>query len=269
MLCLWSGGCDSTWLLYTLLRDRRPDAVGGPEEFDKQDNTVRALTVIHPQVGARDEQKRAREGAKRALNRRKYKFQHAELVYEQYGDFSAFPAAAGGLTQPCIWLPSAYQYLHNKEALYLSYIKGDDFWHWKADAIHLFNMLNNITGKNATLHFPLEWTTKAEIVYNLQKQKLYNHTWWCEAPDTVKKPASTDGHPKRCGKCHPCLRHKTALWEIANDADYEVAKQVAIDKTCVKAIKKSRECQMPREKPTQGDPYKPRSMYTDRYKPQT
>lgn len=258
-LILWSGGCDSTWLLYDLIRgvkaedrqisspgDKSADKPGENAADQKQAGTVRALSIIHPQVAARDEQRAARASFTRAMARRKLGFQHAEYLIEQYGHFSSFPSFGGGLTQPMIWLPTAYMYLHNEEGLYLGYVKGDDFWHWKADVIHMFNMFNNITGKNCTLHFPLEWTFKAEIIQSLQREKLYHHTWHCESPKAVGKGT------KKCGTCHPCMVHKTALWQIETGNETGIIAKKDIDKLSGKEIK----CEKP-EKVGKGRPKKP------------
>lgn len=88
-LVLWSGGADSTLVLWDLLR-------GGEYE------SVHALTVDYYNVGAGKEQTRARKVIRAWLRRKGLKFLHTQLDIHPNIKIQDFGITSGGLQQPGI-----------------------------------------------------------------------------------------------------------------------------------------------------------------------
>lgn len=233
-LILWSGGCDSTYLLHTALRtwydhqERANQQLPGTTPHTTPPNIpVRTITIIHPQVPAQNEQRRARHALTTALNKQGYHWPHLEVTIthttpnNQEADPEADPEADhgvtgagdyGGLIQPLLWIPLAIPYLDHHEDLAVGYIKGDDAQFYLTTIRTAFNNLQWIAGRAGNLSTPLDNTSKPEIIHHLKTTKLYKHTWWCEDP-TTNKP---------CKKCAPCMTHATALWQLNSGNAYHV-----------------------------------------------
>ena len=86
----------------------------------------------------------------------------------------------------------------------MGYISGDDIWYYRHEVEESFRLLLYIMGKEGEIKFPLERTKKTTVISSLKEKKLYDLTWYCESPDKGKC----------CGRCDPCVKHDTALYEI-------------------------------------------------------
>ena len=180
-LLLWSGGCDSTLMLYKLL-----NVVGSSDK-------IRTISIMHPQLPANIQQQRARDKIEKFLNKSQLSFERTEISMHT----NASIVSSGNLIQPPLWLSLAQVHLEATEDLYVGYIKLDDFWHYHTYATQAFDNLQYIMGKTGKLKFPLEWLERKEISNELKRIKLYDKCWWCENP----KNRNT------CGKCHACKHH--------------------------------------------------------------
>jgi len=185
-LILWSGGCDSTLLLFDSL-------VSGKD--------VRTIAVNHDQVLACPYEKRARRRLIKEFRARGYKFPHCEMTIKAAQRGITLGDGAHGLAQPNIWLFAGTGYLNDGEELAVAYIRGDDIWHYMEWYKYAFTYLLAINMKSCDLVFPLEWMDKGEIVTKLKLEGLFEHVWYCELP-------RKDG--RRCGKCASCKRMKNA-----------------------------------------------------------
>ncbi len=202
-LVLWSGGVDSTFLLYDLLtasNNRR-----GEGEYVKltESETVRTISINHPQITMSEMGAMAR---KKLVDKLKKKhgfkgFAQTEIIISQTGP-EANRNHDDGVIQPVIWLAHAVQYLDTSEDCYIAYIRGDDVWHYRNYLYQAFDSLQALLGKTGKLMMPLEWVKKSEIINRLESLKLLKHTWYCELPTKDEKP---------CGQCASCQTHKLAL----------------------------------------------------------
>lgn len=166
-LVLWSGGADSTLVLWDLLREKPGD-------------TVRAFSVthhhVHPEVEARD----AREKIRKWLERKGLKFKHTEVGIHPHPDLHDFSASNGngGVQHPVIWMGAVIPYLRETEDLYTGYIRKDDIWHHWESMRYAYTNLMSIAGKSGNLHTPLEWWDKAEVIKRLRKSRgLISRVW--------------------------------------------------------------------------------------------
>ncbi len=196
-LVLWSGGCDSTLVLFDLLRKRQAQGILG-----LPDDPVRAVSFTHPQVMAQEENRKARLALIPILENRFGKFARSEFAITLDG-FGC--STNGGCIQPMMWMLQAALCLEKSEDLYIGYVRTDCALVYRPQLYAGFSAIQEMNYRTGKLFFPLEWTQKPEIITRLKTERLYRHTWYCESPENGKK----------CGKCSPCTTHRTALWKIS------------------------------------------------------
>lgn len=238
MLVCWSGGCDSTLVLYDLAKKAKAmrDAPEPCYRCQPQakaswgDDTVRAITICHSQVGAEDEQRAARQATLA-------KFKEWGLTVDAF----EIKVDAGssmehlGLPQALIWL-YASQCLRVEESLYSGYHRGDDFWIFSDKFRKVFKNLQEIGERTGSWLTPLETYAKREIIVKLKEANLYESTWWCDSPKKVTKKGSKIQESKPCGGCTPCITHNMALYEETYLEKINAERKKEIDR----AIKGSR-----------------------------
>jgi 7-cyano-7-deazaguanine synthase in queuosine biosynthesis len=116
--------------------------------------------------------------------------------------------SGGGLIQPITWIPLAASFLHEKEDLYVGYIRGDDLWHYKSQVYWIFTYLQEVCHKHGVLRLPMEWETKYDVIKKLKEVGLFKLCWTCERPSPKEKP---------CGECVPCCSMNSALWRLSKE----------------------------------------------------
>ncbi len=193
---LFSGGCDSTLVLYNILKEKE---------------LVTAISVNHCQVPAINQNKHSRELFKKEMEKR-------ELTNCSYCEVDINNSCGcvqdiNGLSQPIIWAIVAMLYIRNGETIYFGYHAGDDFWSHKTEFENVINNACAICGKEVKIEYPLQYMTKAQIIQKLKQRGLYDFCWYCEYPTSESKP---------CGNCQPCRTHRTALWQIETFGDTEI-----------------------------------------------
>lgn len=214
MLLLWSGGVDSTLLLYDLLR------IGG--------NDVRTISVQHPQVAAVEESSNARDEIMHHFEKQGLTFQRTEVKINQEiksivkGEWAIQGAEGGnGLTQPSVWIAECIPYLKPAENLYAGYIKGDDVWHYWRELSQGFDFLQYTRGGTGKLMAPLEWSDKTECVRRINELGLLRKVWYCEDPQ----------HSKSCRNCHSCRKHNIAEVMLGLKKQIYPAKSIRVEAT--------------------------------------
>ena len=189
-LVLWSGGCDSTLVLYDLAVSK-----------GTREKPIRALTVSHNSVNARKEQAEAR---KKILAQFKELGLHVTSSEVEINCLGPDWVVRGGTTQAAIWLSVASTMISDKENLYTGHHDGDQVWIMYACLESALTSLGNSMNKKIEWFVPLVSETKGNIIRRLQDAGLYELCWWCENPDKGKA----------CGGCTPCRTHATALWSM-------------------------------------------------------
>ena len=191
MLIAWSGGCDSTLLLHSLLQKQHYQLKSENKSYQEFHEQVRTFSVTHAQMDAQKEQALARKKIRSELKERGLKFEHIEIDIRQEGN------ANGGSKQSVVWLAMVIPYLYDKEDFYLAYVKEDDIWHFRSYLYDSFNNLQTLAGHEGKLQLPWEWKKKEEVVKELSSIGLLKHVWWCAEPKKFGQ---------RCGKCISCTK---------------------------------------------------------------
>ena len=199
MLVVWSGGCDSTLVLWNLLHD-------------KENNTnIRTISITHPALGASKEQAKARKLILKKLRDQGHRIQHIEIEVNATG---AQIMGSQNLPQATLWLGVVIPYLIDDEDLYVGYIRTDDIWHEIQEYRWAFQYLAHVCGRGGSLQIPLMLSHKCDVIKQLRKARLLSLTFYCETP--IK------GKP--CKKCCSCLTHACGLHRLKL-----TSKQDAID----------------------------------------
>lgn len=100
----------------------------------------------------------------------------------------------------------------NKIQIFMGYIKGDDAILCKKEILDIYSNIFKIYGiKDTNIDFPLENTSKEDIILYLQKNKLYDKVSFCEAGENC----NVELHGIHAiPKCKCCERHLDALLNI-------------------------------------------------------
>jgi len=195
-LVLWSGGCDSTLVLRDLAHEK-----------STKKEPVRALTIVHNQVGARREQADARAKILAEFRDCGLHIKHIKVSIKVSGpDW----AVGGGSFQAMLWLSTAVSILGKGEELYTGHCEEDSVWkRYGQLSSALKGALSALDKDDCEWVTPLCWESKREIIRRLKELKLHDMCWWCESPKSGK----------RCGQCTPCRMHETALWQMKRWSD--------------------------------------------------
>lgn len=191
-LVLFSGGCDSTLVLYQLLQNQ-----------DIREN-VKTLSILHPQVGAQEPQKRARENIFKEFQARELPTLRQKIEFEYKFEESMSSPGEGGITQPLLWLPIAFMFAEAGEKIYAGYHKGDDFFKFHDRSLALLDAMCEMHNRKVYMEFPLEYMRKSDIIQELKDRRLYEFCWYCEFPEE---------NGGACKKCYPCITHRAAVIE--------------------------------------------------------
>lgn len=198
---IWSGGCDSTLLLWKLLNINK-------------EITINTYAFVCSQVG---DEKMHREKQTRAkfLNLMEQKGFGNRIIHkdiELQKDNIAIHSFNCG--QPALWISSILPILPEDSILFAGYHKGDDFLTYKVmkDWLNAFIGLRNLYGKHVEFLTPFSYLTKYDIIKDLKSEPgLYEATWWCETP------RFNSASP--CGYCDPCKLHDMTIAYIKTQTE--------------------------------------------------
>ena len=202
---MWSSGCDSTLLLYELLKKYGPDKVIAIScKFPWLNKKKASHEVVFRQRFI-DDLKRKNTGLSG--------FTHYTIdVNWQYRpkDSKNGGYHSSGLLQPYSWLTIALPLMKPNDWFYIGTIRGDDLVTlYLCQFQDLFEASSKMLNKEIHLCMPYVGYTKANVIAKLIEYGIYDLTWFCE------KPESPTSGP--CTNCHPCKTHIEALASIATD----------------------------------------------------
>lgn len=202
---MWSSGCDSTLLLYELLKKYGPDKVIAIScKFPWLNKKKASHEVVFRQRFI-DDLKRRDTGLSG--------FTHYTIdVNWQYRPKNSKNGGyhSSGLLQPYSWLTIALPLMKPNDWFYIGTIRGDDLVTlYLRQFQDLFEASSKMLNKEIHLCMPYVGYTKANVIAKLIEYGIYDLTWFCE------KPESPTSGP--CTNCHPCKTHIEALASIATD----------------------------------------------------
>ena len=182
-LVMWSGGCDSTLVLYRDARDSTPN------------KPARALRIIHPQLPANTQQQIARERIKREFVDRHLPVEYTEVSFTNKGD-----ACIGDFRQSALWISIGALHIRENENMLLGYIRSDTIWHSKWTLGLFTALVNEMRAPGCQLLFPLEWKTKQDVIQELKEAKLVGLCWSCDSYEGVLYLAGSARSAKKSAK---------------------------------------------------------------------
>ena len=192
---MWSGGMDSTALLYAVAKT-----------FRTRKNPIYAISITCDSIISYKKERWIRKQQKKIFKKEKLHIKYINIdIKNVYGKYNR-SCQLGSMLQPLLWLSSIlfiYKYNNFAQVLF-GYVREDDIWHKIYEFKQIFNS-NKLFVENTTieLKFPLEWIKKHEIINFLTKYKLINYTSYCEEENI-----------KSCGKCPSCKRVLLARREM-------------------------------------------------------
>ncbi len=171
LLC-WSGGRDSTLMLYDTLALRNVK--------------VRTISINHPQIENSKVQEHYRKILIEKLQSKFGEWEHKELHLD-YGI-----RCSSGI-QPCIWTYHALIEANDDEDIHVGYVHGDDYWSAQERYANLFTQLRDNIWKKGELITPYANIKKSTILTRLAELDLLRYTWYCQNGGLIP-----------CGKCISC-----------------------------------------------------------------
>lgn len=202
MTVLWSGGTDSTLLLF--------EAAMKAKEYSKD---VYALVIKSDNI---DEEKEKLEKQSRQLILEEFKkrgLNNIKVVQAKI-DVWANKWARHTHAQDFMWTITTHMAIEDS-IVYYAYIKDDDY---DIEGLHrsmtLFNAMSTHCATMNELQFPYQHRTKKYIIENLIKYGLYDKVWFCQNP--------IDG--KCCNGCTSCILHNDTLIKMGlKDSDEKLS----------------------------------------------
>ena len=228
---LFSGGFDSTFVLYQIARDWID---GCNEKYWIDDCNEKLLVVSVKSNYSGKKTDREILARKNIIDymKKEYPMINFEVVELgiNHGEFRT--GHRRSLTQPITWIDalitSTMFNMDDNENIdiYLSYINGDHALSHKEDVCNLikssFNILFREPIPQVNIHFPLQYTQKDSLIEQLLSsdigKTLYSKATTCE-----------DGFrdSDNCGRCIPCMHLKDALIKLATSSPVPKIQEIA------------------------------------------
>lgn len=185
-LILWSGGLDSTYLVYDRLINGHPVDVLNVELENNDDIQVHEKAAMGSMAKILQADKSLAAGI-----RNNYTYRLNRLC------------ASITFAQPLCWTFAYMSVLDTDKhsSIEIGYVEGDDFWHHKHDIVNYVKTIMSVHFPSPVpVEFPLEWIDKAAILRNMGStvlgRKLLSKVRYCESVDK-----------KACGTCASCIKH--------------------------------------------------------------
>lgn len=197
-IVLWSGGCDSSLLLYELLK-----AYG-------KENVV-AVSYSYPWLFApkckAETLHRAAFKSKLAL-RGFPDIQHTHITVDKEDYHTQLEAVAGGLPQAIGWLFQIFPYCLSNTAVYHGVVKGDCLPLWIQDYEAIVRHTAKILQREIRFRTPYIEISKPEIIERLIMEEMLEECWFCEVPRENGK------YIDACFECTTCRTHINGLLSL-------------------------------------------------------
>lgn len=179
VLCAWSGGLDSTRMVYDYLRS-------GYE-----------VDCFYINITNNAEKVKREAQAKNKLLKKLQAF--GSIRYRTPSVFTMWGTSNAGLCLPPLLLTAAADYDTGEyEEVAFGYVMGDDAISFLPEISKLWKSLQKLRfGSKAKITFPLKQKSKLEVYYGLPYE-LFEDVTWCESQTKTTK--------RNCGNCTPCKK---------------------------------------------------------------
>lgn len=213
----WSGGADSTLLLYLLCK-----------ELNKEGKKPIAL-ISEPYyltTNKKISEAKARENIEKEFIARGLEFDKMRIRSEVEVPDGLW-GSTFGLQQPGLWVMQFMCIMKKNAVAHFGYINGDHFWYHDNNFKDMVEAYNRMINTTTELSYELQYTEKVEVLKMLKEFDLLKYIWYCEAPEKVGQP---------CGICHPCETNMRAraLMAIDNIEDPEMLESIISEFTSIK-----------------------------------
>ena len=146
---VWSGGLDSTCLLFDLLKNH-----------DK----IRLISFHSPGLSS----------GKEDITSRKYILKILEKYHRGKYTYEVKNIEFMNNWQTCHWFTNLGLLIKKDSEIHMGYIRTDDFWHYKAELEHVFYSIQKIDNLDSKLVYDYEWKTKEQIKEKAKKLGIIN-----------------------------------------------------------------------------------------------
>jgi len=194
-LVLWSGGSDSTLLLYQLSKNNSDDTT----------HAVSICTSYAPDSIEIKKEKYCRENIKKYFDEigiRNIIYTEIKVNMPLNREFETWSSL---MFYPIIYLGNISPYLKPNDTVHLAYIKEDIELHFKHLILNLAKLISSIINVNFELKFLFEYKSKVDVLDEIIKLNLLDKVSWCSHP-------LKDGSP--CKKYRSCIMHYSALYGL-------------------------------------------------------
>lgn len=217
---VWSGGCDSTLLLYEVA-----------SKYGTKEKPIKTISIEN-QFLLKDKKKAERRQRGEILEEFKRRGLHIENTIVKTTDKGhKYPPRQDGLPQAFLWIAQSMIYVGNAN-FYFGYIRTDDFWHYDDKFLNAIDAMGSVLNKSPQVQMPLQVCRKSDVIRELHKLDLYDLTWYCEKPTSPVK---------QCYNCEPCKTHMTALFELASSGEEWATKKLEAMTKAKEELDKDRE----------------------------
>lgn len=217
----WSGGADSTLLLYLLCKELNKDGK----------KPVVLISESWYLTGKKKiSEAKARDNIEREFIARGLEFDKMRIRSEVTVPDGLW-GTTFGLQQPGLWVMQFMPVMKENSIVHFGYINGDHFWYHDNDFIDMVNSYDKMLNSHTELSFELQYTDKVEVLSMLKEFDLLKFIWYCETPERVGQP---------CGLCHPCQTNMKAraLMAMDNIEDPELLTNIIEEFTTIKNERK-------------------------------
>lgn len=147
ILC-WSGGIDSTCILFDLLNSGKK---------------IRIISFNNEFLSSGEEDKKARLEILKILK----KYHSGNFTYEEH-ELSFLNNYQGSH-----WFSALGLLIQEPSIIHLGYIRTDDFWHMKDELETVFHNLQKLNCVKSELVYDYEWKTKEDVIKMAKKIDIY------------------------------------------------------------------------------------------------
>lgn len=198
---MWSGGCDSTLLLYEVLETYGPEnVVAVSYNYPWLLNNKSKSEEIHRELFKSKLRTMNKTYATTPINQLEFKIDMKAISGEFPGLYYA------GLPQAVAWLLSIPICARDDSYIYTGAIKSDDLTLQLESYHDMFDGVSRTLSRKIYLREPYLYLTKANVIEKLMRYGIYDTTWFCEIPSDINGP---------CYNCIPCKTHIAALTELS------------------------------------------------------